>query len=221
MKKLILAAITLTTAGSIFAQGTVSFINRLAGTGTTHVYSGPTARTGNGASDIPAGATDWTGYTLIGTVGGLTASTTFTTLIGAPGSGAAESSMLASTTPPTTFRTGAAAGNIVATTDTFANILPDAAAGTFEMVVWDNSTGLYPTWTQASVAIANKLIMGGASAPFTLSAIGGAVNTPPNTVSSIAGQGLQSFAIGQIPEPTTVALAGLGAAALLIFRRRK
>jgi hypothetical protein len=220
MKKLILAAITLTTAASVFAQGTVSFINRLAGTGTTHVYTGGSARSGNGPGDIPTGGQDWTGYVLIGTVGGLTASTTFATLIGAPGAGAAESSMLASTTPPTTFRTGAAAGNIVATTDTFGNILPDAAAGTFEMVVWDNTTGLYPTWTQASIGLAQGLINGGHSAPFTLNAIGGAVNTPPNTVSSLGGQGLQSFSI-VVPEPTTVALAGLGAAALLIFRRRK
>jgi len=221
MKKLILAAITLTTAGSIFAQGTVSFINRLAGTGTSHVYSGGAPRSGNGPGDVPTGPVDWSGYVLIGTVGGMTASTTFATLIGAPGSGAAESSMQASLTPPTTFRTGAAAGNIVANTATFANIQPDAAVATFEMVVWDNSSGLYPTWAQASVAIASgQLKYSGHSDPFVLNAIGGAVNTPPNTVSSIAGQGLQSFTL-LIPEPTTVALAGLGAAALLIFRRRK
>jgi hypothetical protein len=221
MKKLILAAITMTTAVSVFAQGTVVFNNRVAGTGTTHVYSGPAYLSGNGAADVPAGGISYAGFTLIGTVGGMTASTTFATLIGAPGSGAAESSMLASATPPTTFRTGAAAGNVVATTDTFANIAADAASATFEMVVWDNTSGLYPTWTQASVAIANKLIVGGASAPFVLSAIGGNLNTPPNVVSSTPGQGLQSFGLAPIPEPTTVALAGLGAAALLIFRRRK
>jgi hypothetical protein len=221
MKKLILAAITLTTATSIFAQGTVSFINRLAGTGTTHVYTGGAPRSGNGPGDIPTGPGDYNGYVLIGTVGGLTASTTFATLIGAPGSGAAESSMLASTTPPTTFRTGPAAGNIVATTDTFANILPDAAFGTFEMVVWDNSSGLYPTWAEASVGMSTgALKIVGHSDPFVLAQIGGTTFTPPNTVSSTPGQGLQSFAI-VIPEPTTVALAGLGAAALLIFRRRK
>ena len=64
------------------------------------------------------------------------------------------------------------------------------------------------------------LIIGGRSAPFVLQYIGGAIFTPPDIVSSIPGQGLQSFAI-QIPEPTTIAFAGLGVVALLIVRRRK
>jgi len=222
MKKLILAAVTLTTAASVFAQGTVTFNNRIAAGGTTHVWSGPNALQGNGPTDSPAGSTDYTGYLLIGTSGGMSATTTFAQLIGAPGAGAAESSMLPSSSPPTTFRTGAGAGFIVGATATFGNILPDAAAGTFELAVWDNSTGLYPTWTQASAALASgQLKLGGHSAPFTLQNIGGTTFTPPSMVSSLAGQGMQSFAIANVPEPTTVALAGLGAAALLIFRRRK
>src|SRR5947207_282848 len=136
MKKLILAAITLTSAASVFAQGTVLFNNRVANLATTHVYynSSPAAvyRSGNGPADVPTGPTDYTGNTLHGTVGGMTASSTFATLIGAPGSGSAESSMQASLTPPTTFRTGAAAGNIVANTATFANVPNDAAVATFE-----------------------------------------------------------------------------------------
>jgi len=220
MKKLILAAITLTSAASVFAQGTVVFNNRIPNVATTHVYSGPAARTGNTAGDVPAGSAVYTGYTLIGTTGGMTASTTFAQLIGAPGASAAESSLLPSTTPATTFRTGAAAGNIVANTSTFANIPKDAAVASFEMVVWDNTSGLYPTWAQASTAWNNGLITAGRSAEFTLNAIGGDVNTAPNVVSSNVGEGLQSFALG-VPEPTTVALAGLGAAALMIFRRRK
>jgi len=220
MKKLILAAITLTSVASVFAQGTVTFNNRIAGTGTTHVYSGPAARSGNTAGDVPAGSTTYgAGYTLIGTVGGMAASSTFAQLLGAPGSAAAESSLLPSSSPPTTFRTGAAAGNVVGTTSTFANIPNDAAVASFEMVVWDNSSGLYPTWAQASVAYANNLIVAGRSAEFSLNSIGGLVNTPPAIVSSNPGEGIQTFAIG-VPEPTSFALAGLGAAALLIFRRQ-
>jgi hypothetical protein len=220
MKKLILAAITVTTAASVLAQGTVTFNNRVANVATTHVYTGPTARTGNGPGDLPTGPMDYTGYTLIGTVGGFAASSTFAQLLGAPGLGTAESSLLPSTGGVTTFRTGAASGNVAPVTATFNNIPADAANGTFEMVVWDNKSGLYPTWAQASVAWSQGLISAGRSAPFNLLQIGGTTFTPPNIVSSNPGEGLQSFSI-VVPEPASVALVGLGAAALMIFRRRK
>jgi hypothetical protein len=220
MKKLILAAITTACAASVFAQGTVTFANRITGTGTTHVYSGPGYRSGNGPGDLPVGATDYTGFLLIGTVGGLSASGTFAQLLGANGAGAPESSLLPSSSPPTTFRTGPAAGNLVAGTATFSNIPADAAAASFELAVWDNTSQLYPTWTQASAAVAAGLIFGGRSPEFTLNQIGGTTFTPPSIISSVAGQGLVSFGFA-VPEPASVALAGLGAAALLIFRRRK
>jgi len=220
MKKLILAAITVTTAASVFAQGTVTFNNNIPNVARTRIYTGGTPLFGNSSGDLPAGSTDYTGYLLIGTTGGMTASTTFAQLLGANGSGAAESSLLPSTSPATTFRTGAGAGLVVATTSTFANIPLDAASGSFEVAVWDNTSGLYPTWAQASVAWTQGLITAGHSAEFTIDQIGGANNSPPNIVSSTPGQGLQSFAIS-VPEPTTAALLGLGAAGLLIFRRRK
>lgn len=40
-------------------------------------------------------------------------------------------------------------------------------------------------------------------------------------LSTFTGSGAGSFGVSPVPEPTTFALAGLGAAALLIFRRRK
>jgi len=215
MKKLILAAVTVASAASVFAQGTVIFNNRLGGT--SHVYSGGSAQVqGNTASDNPAGSTVYgAGYTLVGTVGGLAASSTFAQLLAAPGQNAAESSLQPSG-QTTVFRTGAGAGNIVQITDTLGNIPKDAAFASFEMVAWDNSSGLYPTWTQAAPAVLAGLIMGGHSAEFTVASIGGDVNTPPNLV------GLTSFNIfTPIPEPTSAALLGLGAAAMLIFRRRK
>ena len=68
MKKLILAAITLTTAASVFAQGTVIFNNRLGGI--SHVYAGGSGQVqGNAANDTPTGSTVYSGY-LIGTAGG-------------------------------------------------------------------------------------------------------------------------------------------------------
>jgi len=195
---------------SVLAQGTINFTTRTS-SGSAFVYVGGTAQLQGTNIDYVA-----LGYHLIGASGNTAeASKYMAQLIGAPGSGTAESSLLPSTSPPTTFRTGTAAGNVFPTTATFNNIPLDAATGTFEMVVWDNSSGLYPTWAQAS-AVAGLSIYGGRSAPFTLSQIGGTVNTPP-----VPFPGLQNFNVFLVPEPATVSLAGLGAAALLIFRRRK
>jgi hypothetical protein len=49
------------------------------------------------------------------------------------------------------------------------------------------------------------------------------VSSTDPTIKSLDSIGLQAFAVGAavVPEPSTFALAGLGAAALLIFRRRK
>lgn len=225
MKKLILAACAVTCAVSVFAQGTVAFNNRTA-LGTTHVYGPGTnpnqSLVGTGLADNPAGTVDYAGagMALIG-AGGLTgkygASTTFAQLLAANGAGQAESSL----TPQgatTTFRTGGAAGNIALITATLGNVPADSAAATLEMVAWDNSSGLYPTWTQASVAWQAGLIAAGKSGAFNVNAIGGSVNTPPNML-------IPSFNLyltgSVVPEPSTFALAGLGLAAMLVLRRRK
>jgi len=222
MKKLALAILALTCAAGAFAQGTVFFQNRLPGTLITHVYQ-PLApgssvkRIGNGSLDTPTGTTDWAGFSLIGVnlAGAYGASTTFATLLSANGAGQSESSLQAAS-QNTTFRTGGAAGNVTATTATLGNVPADSAAATLEMAAWDNSSGLYSTWAQASVAWAAGLIAAGVSGPFTVTAIGGTQNSAPNLV------GLQSFNLYfAVPEPGTFALAGLGAAAMLIFRRRK
>src|SRR3954463_10818457 len=113
MKKLVLTAFALTTAVGVFAQGTVIFNNRLGST--THVYGGgQTSVRGNAANDTPAGSTSYAGLTLIG-ANGLTgewgAATTFAQLLAANGANQPESSLLPAA-GITTFRTGAAAGNI-------------------------------------------------------------------------------------------------------------
>jgi hypothetical protein len=120
--------------------------------GTVHVF-GPDGTT-------PVGAGVWAG------------------MVGAPGSNAPESSLLPGL-GGSTFRTGAAAGELVPFTATFNNIPPDAPLGSFEVVAWDNSSGLYPTWTQASVAWQQDLINAGRSQEFTLGNIGGPGNLPP------------------------------------------
>jgi len=222
MKKLILAAITMACVTSVFAQGSVTFSTRDA-LGSSHAWIGTYNYQGSGINDVPAGAYDYAahGFHLIGTAGsagggGLAeAQHYFAQLLGAPGTGQPESSLVPSTSPPTTFRTGLASGQVALTTATFNNIAPGAPDGTFQMVVWDNSSGLYPTWTQASLAYLNGLILVGKGNVFSLTSIGGGLNTPPS-VEPFA----QSFGFGT-PEPSTIALAGLGAAAIFVFRRRK
>jgi hypothetical protein len=77
------------------------------------------------------------------------------------------------------------------------------------MVAWDNSSGLYPTWAQASVAWQFGLIAAGRSPEFILQNFGSSGLFP----------GLQSFKLS-IPEPGTAALAGLGGMLFLMIRRR-
>src|ERR1035441_544132 len=100
MKKLILAAFALTTAASVFAQGTINFNNRIVGQVITHVYA-PLAtdvflsQIGSGTADSPAGATSWAGYTGIGVAltGPYGANSTFAQILGVSGNGASEVSL--------------------------------------------------------------------------------------------------------------------------------
>jgi hypothetical protein len=227
MKKLTLTVITLAAvcaSPNVFGQATVIFNNRITGTLVTHVYSFPDefggGLRGNGPGDTPTGTTTYgAGYTLIGTVGGLSASTTFAQLLGAPGFNQPESSLLPAQ-GVTSFRTGAAAGTIAGITATFNNIPPNAPAATLEMVAWDNSSGLYPTWAQASIAWVNGLTMAGRSGTWNQDNMGDALSAPNMINSTDPSQHLQSFGFG-VPEPATATLASLGAVALLVFRRYK
>jgi hypothetical protein len=220
MKKLILAAFAATCAISAFAQGIIAFQTRTGGTHITRVYA-PLAsniylsQRGNGTADFPAGTTVWTGFSLIGGVGiagQYGASSTLTQLLTAPGFDQPES-ILVPQTPTTTFRTGATAGFVAPLTITASNVGPDAPA-TIEMVVWDNSSGQYPTWKEAFAAWTEGNIAAVESGRWN-TVVGG--TSPPPSL-----DGLQSLNLYYlIPEPSCFALAGLGLATLLVFRRRK
>jgi hypothetical protein len=81
--------------------------------------------------------------------------------------------------------------------------------------------GTLNTWALAEQAWLGGQIAAGKSIVATSGALGGvnsdgvAFPVNPKTV------GTTSFNIYFVPEPSTIALAGLGAASLLIFRRRK
>jgi len=50
---------------------------------------------------------------------------------------------------------------------------------------------------------------------------GNPTTIPPGTAASLTGWDGSLILVNPVPEPTTIALGGLGAAALLLFRRRK
>jgi len=92
------------------------------------------------------------------------------------------------------------------------------------MVAWDNSSGRYSTWDQASAAWHEGLIAAGMSGEFQVSAIGGMFNVPPNLNDMQDINSFNLYVIPEtplIPEPATFALAGLGMGALLVLRRRE
>jgi PEP-CTERM motif-containing protein len=93
----------------------------------------------------------------------------------------------------------------------------------YEVAVWSASLG--PTW-KAGWLTGN---FGGVSGNFGISSVAtqvsGGAGSPASPPTPLFGgaNGIQSGfnAPVTVPEPTSMALAGLGAAALLIFRRRK
>jgi hypothetical protein len=208
MKKLFLGACTLTSAASLFSQGTVIFDNRVAGTVVTHVYGPDPANiynyvSGMGVDDFPSGNVTWGGQLLQGS--GFSAQ-----LWAAQGFNMPEGS-LQPASPITSFRTGTDAGFLAGTTATLTGVPSDSPSATLVLRVWDNQGGIIHTWPQAL----NAGTAHGESPLFNLVNIGGGVNAAPALV------GLQSFNIWQIPEPSTLALVCLGAAAALIFRHRR
>ncbi len=212
---------TLVTVQLANAQGTVSFSNTTIPPERTHVFAPcPTnpalSLIGNGTSDIPPGTVDWSGFTRIG-AGGVAgqygAAGTFAQLLSANGANQPES-LLTPQSPTTTFRTGGAAGYVAAVTATLNNVPRDAPLATIQMVAWDNSSGIYPTWAEAFPAWVGGLIAAGKGIVVNVTNIGGHVNPSPYIL------GLQSFNLFFVPfapptilhQPTNQAtLIGLGA----------
>lgn len=213
MKKVLITLSLTAFAVSVFAQGTVNYVN--SGSGFRAPIYGPQAGDptasviGNPASTVgnPGGTAVYTGALLSGP--GFMGQ-----YFAASGADQPEASLVGATTV-NVFRTGNVAGLMAVTIATFSNI-PSASAspGTVQLRAWDNSSGLYPTWADADVAWRAGLIAAGKGTPFNVASFGGGTVTPT------APAGVRSFNIYMIPEPSTFALAGLGAAALLIFRRR-
>jgi len=209
MKKTLLTLAFAVATISVMAQGQVNFTT-VSGTLLRAPVYGPEvgnpglSKTGNTTAGIPAGVQTYSGALLVGS--GYTAQ-----LWAAAGASQAEGSLVAALGATTSFRTGTAAGYVAGITGVLTGVPSDAPSATIQMRVWDNMGGTITSWDAALTAGAAA----GKSTLFNVDAIGGNINTPPFLT------GLTSFNIYAVPEPGTFVLAGLAAASLLIFRRRK
>lgn len=103
---------------------------------------------------------------------------------------------------------------------TISTVAP-GSTGFFQVIVWDSTLGNTTTGATEAEAVAYAAAGHGDVIGFstifqnTTGGVGSPA-TPPATLT-----GLTSFSLNPVPEPATFALAGLGAAAALIFRRRK
>ena len=128
-----------------------------------------------------------------------------------------------------TIATNTAAGSKLGP-GTYNPPVPGWAAQTsmfFEVAGWSSSLGatFKSGWLVNNAPAAPGAAVWGASGFFGLSNVGSGTSgggvAPPLPV--FGGTGVGGFDLSPVgvPEPTSMALAGLGAAALLIFRRRK
>lgn len=93
--------------------------------------------------------------------------------------------------------------------------IPVTVAGSGAALVVRGWTGASLTW--AGITDTDQR---GYSSIFTLAATGNPTTVPPGTPASI-NPAFTGLTVVPIPEPSSMVLAGLGAASLLLFRRRK
>lgn len=224
MKKILLASIVAVfAAASTYAQGTLN----------TALVAGVTVTTNNGVSTgLTAGPAGTYLYALLVN----TATASPTSGQAAPASNNPLSSGWSYTgVMLTNVGSGYLAGPATATATGF-------AFNTFtygEIVGWSSDSGTYTTWASVSAALSNGSTGAGLQAG-TFYGISGYFNGEPGggspslgtpklfaTTSSGSGQtpiqiqGFQLGIVSAVPEPSTMALAALGGASLLLFRRRQ
>lgn len=113
------------------------------------------------------------------------------------------------------FLTGGGAGFFSGGVQTINGIAGGATAW-LQLRFWNTANG--STFAAAQGSGANNAW--GQSATFSV-VLGNPAASPPTTPAALSGLQGQSLKLNAVPEPSSLALAGLGAAALLVFRRRK
>jgi len=200
MKKLILTTLTSLAAVAAFAQGTVNFLNDA-----VTLTSPPDRLIRFGSANTPGNVFGTAGAAAVGT-------NIFVQLYFGSTTTASSSALTAVSLAPaklrgsTTTAPGVWSGGGFRTLDGFAFGSGDVL---LQVRAWD----IGPTGT----ATFDTATVRGASTVFTY--------TIPSSSGAPGGdfilKNFSSFGVDVVPEPATFALAGLGAAALLVFRRRK
>jgi hypothetical protein len=210
MKKLLLTAAGTLLTVAAFAQGTVNFANasNIAGWNPVvdrNVRFGATAALYNPL--LTAGANVSSNYA------GVDLTFLRAALYFAPGAVTDVGLFSQSAGGAATFRssTSAIAGSWLGGTRTLTGINAQGGLASLFVVVWDSRTGADP------LSAAAQASLWGSSAIFQYTTPASPTPAPADFLPNA----LTGFNIGIVPEPSSFALAGLGAAALLIFRRRK
>jgi len=116
-------------------------------------------------------------------------------------------------TPTTTFRTtSAAAAYFVTAVDVAVPGSPGGGSATLRMRAWETAAGSF------DAAKASSNFAWGESNEITVTGLGNPAGSPPTPAAPLTG--LQGFTVVAVPEPSTIALGVLGAAALLLRRRK-
>lgn len=209
MKKLIVTTVAIVACVSAFAQGKVSFGNDanhlfMVGSDPAHLTANYSSLVGQAMPQIgSAGPYTMGNFTAELWAGTSAGSLSLATSIAADGQAGFNNGRL---------------GNHAVTLAGF----PGGTVTFFQVRIWETAAG---SWNATQTGAGRTEWLQGESPVF--SAVPGAIL--PNSIvlpgapsnSTWANGPMSAGTVDPVPEPSTLALAGLGAAALLIFRRRK
>ena len=235
MKANLLIVVLLTSSKAAFSQGQIIFDNR--GGITTTAAPGqvlapiyredpadPTHRiSGNTPAGVPSGTTFFNGAPFLADGQGPTFTATLwgrlsTEVVG----NALINNLLLLENGTTTFRTdtsGILAGIWIQPRDPtpVAGAVNPQDRGTFQVRVWDTRNGAITTWDDVWLPQNNNVLRGYSevfTVPFSL-------GDPSTLVAPPHLQGLQSFNVFIVPEPSVLVMAVLAAGCLWLYHRRR